>query len=319
MSSTVEIIADSIAPSRVRLTTMLMTYPARIHWDVLMHRMLSRSVSSTRAIPYTRPPVEGKKVRPGMREWVAGDPYIPLHWGAEKPGQQSGGLLSPEDQDRATQVWRGALGDMIARADELHRIGVHKSDINALLIPFMHMNVVITACEDGWANFFNLRAHPDAKAEFQQVAVKAMKLYREHRPRYLESGEWHLPFITESDWRESGYNAGYRADRIHGSIQLAKVSSARCARTSHLTTEGLTPTIAEDLKLYKRLVGSDPKHANPVEHQAKAEIDPDIRSGNFRGWVQHRQTIAGESATAATFDIDLRLAMYGDRDYIIKD
>ena len=46
-----EIVADSLAPSGVRLTTFVLTYPRFIHAEFMTHRMFSRNASSSRAIP----------------------------------------------------------------------------------------------------------------------------------------------------------------------------------------------------------------------------------------------------------------------------
>lgn len=97
---------------------------------------------------------------------------------------------------------------------------------------------------------------------------------------------------------------------------LIKLSVARCARVSYLTTEGSKPTIEADLALYDRLVGSIPLHASPAEHQAKPDWRVETRQkrgggrplvyptvgpwerpdahGNLPGWVQHRKTLTNE-------------------------
>lgn len=75
---------------------------------------------------------------------------------------------------------------------------------------------------------------------------------------------------------------------------LLKMSTARCARVSYMRHDGEKPTLHEDLVLFDRLVGSDPKHASPCEHQARASLLPDMPSRNFKGWVQHRELIERE-------------------------
>ena len=50
---------------------------------------------------------------------------------------------------------------------------------------------------------------------------------------------------------------------------LIKISVARCARVSYTSFEtGRRSTLEEDLALYDRLVGAQPLHASPAEHQA---------------------------------------------------
>jgi hypothetical protein len=64
------------------------------------------------------------------------------------------------------------------------------------------------------------------------------------------------------------------------------------------------------LKLFERLVGAQPLHASPAEHQATPDVYdqgkfgapwPDSYCwekyelhGNFRGWIQYRKTLHGE-------------------------
>jgi hypothetical protein len=70
----------------------------------------------------------------------------------------------------------------------------------------------------------------------------------------------------------------------------------------------LDNSIEKAEKIYDMLVNSKPVHASPFEHQAKPMIcasldwwgeegtthidkDENVWSGNFQGWIQHRQLI----------------------------
>jgi hypothetical protein len=68
MSHSAKILADSISPDGVRLTSFELTYPRIIHAEMCRHRMHSRCVSSSRAIPIQR-----------FITQVENDPYIPRH------------------------------------------------------------------------------------------------------------------------------------------------------------------------------------------------------------------------------------------------
>ena len=108
--------------------------------------------------------------------------------------------------------------------------------------------------------------------------------YKGSRPRELKAGEWHIPLI--------------RPEEADLPVDLRKkISAARSARTSYRTHDGRISDVAEDLKLYERLVGCDPKHVSPTEHQAMA-LGTDERIGNFRGWRQHA---AGGASVAAAW------------------
>jgi len=287
-----EIVLDSISTAGHRLTTMLCQWPARIHWDFLMHRAFSRSVSSTRAIPAAK-----------MIEWVRSDPFIPIHFGKNQKGMQSS-AEPVVDQEKARINWLYGLEDALRAAEIENKLGCHKQIVNALLIPFAWMNVVFSGTDDAWANFFNLRCHEDAAPEVQKQAVLMMRVYDASKPVVRTS---HWPFVTEDE-----------IGQIRNAWITSKVSAARCARTSYLTTEGKTPTVEEDLALYERLAGSNPKHANPLEHSAMATLGDYTPPGNFVGWHQFRHQIDGESATRQTFDRKARLALYEGRDFILS-
>jgi hypothetical protein len=71
---------------------------------------------------------------------------------------------------------------------------------------------------------------------------------------------------------------------------LRKLSTARCARVSYLTHDGVRDLKA-DFDMHDRL--SSNGHWSPFEHVAMAlpEATP---SGNFTGWRQYRKTFANE-------------------------
>jgi hypothetical protein len=68
-----------------------------------------------------------------------------------------------------------------------------------------------------------------------------------------------------------------------------KCSVARCARVSYVNHDGTSPDVEKDMELYERLVGSEPMHASPIEHQACP--NQGMWSGNFFGWEQFRKVI----------------------------
>lgn len=301
MACEVTILADSIAPNGSRLTTFECVYPARIHWDVMTHRMFSRNAMSTRAIPWKK-----------MRAWMLAEPYDPIHWGVNRKGMAPGGDLSPARKAISKLAWRFARRAAVLAADVMDACGCHKSLVNATVIPWMHMRVVITSNSHGLANWWNLRLHPAAAPEMQQLAKRMAEAVNASTPKQLKKGEWHLIYLTDDE------RAGWPIE------QQVEVSAARAARVSYTTFEGKRPTVEEDLGLFNRLVGEDPKHATPPEHQADAMSEsegerPDPRNGNLGpGWIQHRKLIAGECATAATFDLDARLALYSDADFLLE-
>lgn len=310
MTITAQVIADSISPVGKRLTTFLLRYPRFIHAEELTHRILetlpeviiyeaipdglmydqdlSRNASSSRAIPVQR-----------MIEDLRRDPAMPVFWGSNKPGMQAGEELTGKDLDTVKQLWINQMMMSIETAKHMIDLGLHKQIANRILEPWAHINVVVTATE--WANWFNLRAHPDAQPEIHALALEMFNAMAGSQPVHLKPGEWHLPFITDDE----------RKDAYHGPSQtpewnmLKSVSAARCARTSYLTHDGRVTSVEEDLALCEKLMSNGTVHASPFEHQATPDEvsgtkkgEPVYRNpelhGNLVGWVQARKQIPNE-------------------------
>lgn len=263
----VKIVADSIAPTGIRLTTFVLTYPRFIHSEFMTHRMFSRNASSSRAIPVKK-----------QIEMVKKNPAMPLAFTKNQKGMQGGEVLDEKASEEAAYAWLRARDKAVEMANILADLEVHKQYANRILEPFAHITVVCSATE--FANFFALRLHPMAQPEICELARQMWKEYSENIPKKLEYGEWHLPFIPDD-----------YANNLDNTI---KASVARCARVSYLNHEGKNPTMDEDLQLYDRLLGQLPIHASPAEHQAQCTAALYF-TGNFRGWSQYRKQLQGEN------------------------
>ncbi len=277
-----KIIADSRSESGVRLTTFQLVYPRFIHAEFMTHRVFSRNASSSRAIPVAK-----------MIEQVRTNPAMPVHWGQNQPGMQANAEI--QHVGAAKDQWVRAAKEAADIAEEMTKIGLHKQVANRILEPFQWIHVVVTATE--WDNFFVLRAHKDAQPEIQELAVKMKKAMDDSTPRLLRMDEWHLPYVLPSEI--AGVKEIISPNlRLSCMSELIKVSAARCARVSYLKHDGSAPNLMEDLALYDRLVGSEPIHASPIEHQARPMPveHRDAFFGNFRGWMQYRKQF--ESAMA---------------------
>lgn len=303
MTISAKVIADSISLHGIRLTTMQLRYPKYIHGEFMTHRVFSRNASSSRAIPVER-----------LIQDVIDDPVYPARWGLNQKGMQAHQEADEAAAGAALQYWKVGRMHAIEAARRLHRLGIHKQVVNRVIEPYSHINVVVTATE--WENFYSLRCHPDAQPEMQALANAMLQAQRASLPTVLQSGDWHLPYVTDDDWRCFPQDLvtggdGYTYEEALDS--LIKVSVARCARTSYLTHEGRTPSVDEDIALYARLVGSVPLHASPAEHQATPDTCHDNKTiyavqnrevvwhnpelhGNLVGWRQYRKTLPGEAA-----------------------
>jgi hypothetical protein len=259
-----EVIADSLNPQGDRLTTFRVVFPKFILAEFNTHRMLSRSFSSSRAIP-------AKK----MRSLVLSSPVIPTSFGGNQKGMQATGELVGWRWLTAKWTWLGARYPACVFHWLAEKLGLHKQVCNRLIEPWVWVEGVVSATE--WDNFWLLRCHEDAQPEFHLLALLMRHALKDSAPKDLKEGEWHLPFID--------------ADSQGEKAQM--VSAARCARVSYFLKDGRRSDIDADLALCDRLSGSSPKHLSPFEHQAIA-LDSHQRCGNFVGWKQFRAGVEND-------------------------
>lgn len=225
---------------------------------------------------------------------VMDNPAVPLAFTKNQKGMQGGEALDGEAHNVALATWLAARDSAVEFANRLADLEVHKQYANRVLEPWAHITVVVTATD--WDNFFALRCHEAAQPEIHALADLMYGAYSMAKPVELRNGEWHMPFITEQDdFDASSYIYNHNQSFVTNEELLVKRSVAKCARVSYLNHDGTKTYEDADLDLYDRLLGSAPLHASPAEHQAMAVGDPDVRSGNFRGWVQYRKTLRNEN------------------------
>jgi hypothetical protein len=283
---TAKVIQDSIALNRI--TTLELEYPRFIHAELLTHRQFSRNSASSRAIPVER-----------MMDLLDSQPAFPTHWGKNQPGMTAREEI--EDTGKAQEVWARAAQQSKEASRELLQLGLHKQIANRVTEPFQTIKVVLTATE--FQNWFDLRAHPDAQPEIQELAYEMCKAMRNSEPQELQPHDCHVPYVNRA--------------KINGQIQYTvggeyctapaarMVSASCCAQVSY---RRLDQSLEKALSIAQRLVAGRPWHASPFEHQAKPMLsklqphtwepgathqdrDQEFWSGNFRGWIQHRQLL----------------------------
>lgn len=323
-----EVLASSLSPQGIEITTIEVTYPRFIHAEFLRHRVFSSSVASSRAIPTE------KNIDNAMS-----DPFVPVTFNERVKGMGVGTPLDASKQRHSRMAWLEARNAAVEQAVKLNEIGVDKSRVNRLLEPFLWVTHIITSTE--WENFFALRC-PDgdeidlafpAQPEFQYAAILMRRAMMDTEPVELQYGEWHRPLV---DINDDG-DAIAQAFRYEGGAQFTELlnmlAARRVARVSfdkHTETEPVRDGIekAGDLR--------DLAHFSPFEHIARPMafrdlVDPDINSqimipcsqlstdvldvnedgraeycpiynddiqtawcGNLRGWVQFRKLIPHE-------------------------
>lgn len=261
-----EVIADSINPRGVRLTTMQVTYPRIILAEMNTHRRFSRNTASSRAIPIAK-----------MIAQVSNEPYVPMHWGSNKPGMQAGDEITGGHKEMAVAGWTVAARQAVEYAEWFRDLGVHKQIVNRLLEPFMWTTQIISSTE--WDNFFAQRISEYAQPEMRKIAELMKSALDASVPARLFEGDWHTPYCR-SEFAD------------------VRVSAARCARVSYKTFDGITDP-EKDLELYNKLVSQG--HWSPLEHVAMCDSDSNAYlSRNFvKGWAQLRAVVEGKRASVA--------------------
>lgn len=309
--TTARVVADSINSKGNRLTTMELVYPRFVHAEFMTHRMLSKNSASSRAIPVSK-----------MIELVCERPAVPLFWGRNCRGMQShlvnATMVQLEKDVSAEEAWLRGRDSAVQLASAFANAGYHKQNVNRLLEPFKMIKVVCTATE--YQNFFELRRHADAQHDIRELADTmfiAMDTSVPQNCEYRNQCHFHAPYVTDDvladcalylkedkEDKEDGAD-GADQDNNDELVALAlKVSASCCAQVSYRTVD---TSVAKALKIYDQLVGSEPKHASPFEHQARPmtlddttlqtlalthwDRDGNAWSGNFCGWAQMRHLL----------------------------
>lgn len=294
-----KIISDSNSWLEKRLTTFVLEYPRYIHSELLTHRVFSKNSASSRAIPVQK-----------MIDMVVNNTTIPK-WTENEKGMQGKVIEDEEVIQKANAVWGNAALSSIGFVNQLNDLKIHKQNANRLLEPFQHIRIILTGTE--FDNWFALRDHDAAHPEIHELAKQMRKAYDESLPIYLDEGDWHIPFgdmiedfkaenpdeeglYYEIKYRESPGDY-YNPDDYQRTSKLykLKISVARCARISYNTFEGGID-YAKDIALFKQLVGSEPLHASPAEHQARVPTKKELIDGVFntewaeddKGWHEQR-------------------------------
>lgn len=265
MKYEVNVIADSVNKFGHRATTLELQYPRIILAELNTHRVFSRNSSSSRAIPIMT-----------LLKQVWNTPFMPVYWGKNKSGMQANEELTGYQLWLAKALWRFSSKVACAFAYSFYLVGLHKQIGNRIIEPWMFTRTIVTSTE--WDNFFALRCHKDAQPEIKKLADMMADAIDNSIPQFLNEGEWHLPYVTD------------REKQIFPVDYNIKLSTARCARVSYLTHNKENPSYKRDFDLHDSLVGNDPKHASPTEHQLTVGNE-DKFYFNINTWKSYRWSI----------------------------
>lgn len=274
-----QVVADTICHGH-RLTTMEVTFHRWVLAEVNTHRAFSRNSASSRAIPL--------EIQLGRaKDHTA----YPIEWSSEKPGMSGGASLEGQDLRDAQDLWDRLAEGVTSTIDEYVEAHpergsrLHKSLLNRWLEVMMYHTAIITSTE--WDNFFKQRLElnddgtPKAQMEFYVPARMMKDALDLSTPTEIEWGGFHLPYI--------GLNP---EDAGLTTFEAMKVSSARCARVSHLNHDGLRD-INDDFRLFEETLAKY-GHWSPLEHVATPRLGyaASMFPGNFGPpWVQFRHLV----------------------------
>ncbi len=257
-------IADSISPEGVRLCTLeVKMHPSAVE-HFLTHRAFARNGASKRAIPLRK-----------QIQAVLDEPVYPLYYGSEQPGMVSGDELGPEERAYIDSFQDAARSRAVSVARSMADKGLHKEAASRVLAPFVWRTYVVSATE--WEGFFSQRLDRNAQYEIRRVAQEIRAAMADSTPRLLLPGQWHLPYVNADDLRQA----------TERQIDPRKISTARCARVSYLTHDGVRD-LDVDVALTENKLQPN-RHWSPFEHVATPAV-AQVR-GCFRGWRQYRHLL----------------------------
>jgi hypothetical protein len=257
--------------------------------------MFSRNSASSRAIPT-------EKLMHRIREF----PVMPKWWGKNQSGMQAREELTGDELISVKKVWLEARDSALLYAETLRDLGLHKQIANRIIEAWMFITVIVTASE--FENWYHLRDDPNAQPEIAWVAKTMRKMQAAHEPEQLQVGQWHLPYV---ELYEPAHDLFVQGDGLKYDSEpywafMRKISTARCARVSYLTHDGVRD-YDKDIALHDQL--SKNGHWSPFEHVAESAHDH-TRYGNFIGWRQYRKLFKTEHGE---HDAEVRSNIQGSR------
>lgn len=285
-----------------RIMSVEICYPRMIHSEFMTHRVMGRNAASSRAIPMKR-----------MHMMILDDPALPEKFTMNQAGMQGYEDAPPEVVSKALRIIGEHRRNSIDCAEQLAELGLHKQVFNRYTEAHQHIRVLVTSTE--WINFFNLRTDKAAEPTMRVLASHIYEASKGCLTRELQRGDWHLPYLQRHEEEEllrgpasdefdimPGVFPPHAGKRSRGRALTIAVSATRCARLSYNNFTGTRAAWEEDVTLFQKLMGAQPLHASPTEHQATPDwqdlygnwANPRLH-GNLVGWKQSRKFVPEES------------------------
>lgn len=247
-------------PMTTHYTFRLRDFPANKLQQFNTHRAFSRNVASGRAVPTDRIlasiVLDERKGR--ERRWLAHTKQM-----------QSYEPLSDYAAIQADKIWLAACDTAMEAARQLALLGVHKQQINTLLIPFKNVDIIFTSGLAGLQNFVKQRGNKYASDAMQEAATLIDRTVANSTP---------VPAAVHAPLRFSSDND-------------VRPSIARLARVSYAREEAGTEE--SNLALWRTLIEEDPQkdkvpHWSPLEHTLYATKDAYAKYANYQGFQSLR-------------------------------
>lgn len=301
---------------------------------VMDDEMLSRNAASSRAIPVSKMidlvrtspavPIHWGKNQAGMQASEECDNKV---WVEPVISNCSDDCFN----GTPLEAWLNTVENVAHQADNFSKAGYHKQITNRLLEPFQMIKVVVTATE--WDNFFWLRFHKAAQPEIQELARCMLVAKKRSVAEVLNVGEWHTPYVAHHRFEDNVLvyvNEKTQSGRLmtilpYSLEEALKISASCCAQVSYRKTDD---SLEKADKVWQMLTTDERIHSSPTEHQATPidrksvsnftffkdikedaqqgvthfDVNGNLWSNNFCGWIQHRALIANNNC--ASFDYD---------------
>lgn len=307
-----KVVADSISPQGIRLTTFEIEVPRIVWAEFLTHGMLCRNAASSRAIPFNK-----------MQDQLTGKP---VRFGKAMKGMTDAGehFELIEGKYTADEWWNMAKESAQKFSKGFYDAGYAKQIFNRPVETYQMIKAVVTATE--YDNFFWLRKHSAADPTIERLAQCMWEAKNQSSPQELKSGEWHLPYVSSYKDNKGEIHYGDCTPSFY-EYTLEQAIKVSCARTAAVSFRNEDYGLEKCLEVYDRLVGDERKHASAMQHQATpmkeayegytwdksvnltdifdtwepgvSHVDRDgqLWSAQFKGWIMYRKLIPGENYT----------------------
>jgi hypothetical protein len=249
-------------------------------------RTIAMNANSSRAIPLER-----------QIKQVEEHPFEPV-WTLNQSGM-SGKAASVTISERASQQWHSARAFALTRVKALLDLGIHKQDAALLLNPFSWTTCILSADQDRWNHFFNLRCNAAVYPAVRIIAEKMESLMLKSTPVELDS--IHIAFEKEAkkvviDALESGEITAQDYNEKHKYYTMA-VSMSMCAMISYDTQER-SESLTKHVQRAKKLLTEG--HWSTAEHQF-IPVYYDNSNSIFKGWKSLREVMVNHESFAKDF------------------